>query len=136
MSGDTSRCYTNRPSIRADWSLETDESRRSWEKFRNFPNNSAISSSYACGPFRLDAQGETLFRARFRAGEPVALSHRVVALLRIFIDRAGGPVSKDAPIKAAWPGLAVKDSNLTVKICSASFSRGIRRKKLDCDADP
>ena len=97
-----------------------------------FPNNSAIPSSYACGPFRLGAQGETLFRAR----EPVALSHRAVTLLRIFIDRAGGPVSKDAPIKAAWPGLAVKDSNLTVKICSASFPRGIRRKKLDCDADP
>jgi DNA-binding winged helix-turn-helix (wHTH) protein len=42
----------------------------------------------------------------------------VVALLRIFIDRAGGPVSKDAPIKAAWPGLAVKDSNLMVQIAA------------------
>jgi len=48
----------------------------------------------------------------------VALSHRVVALLRIFIDRAGGPVSKDAPIKAAWPDLAVKDSDLTVQIAA------------------
>jgi DNA-binding response OmpR family regulator len=49
----------------------------------------AIPASYAFGPFRLDAQGETLFRGT----EPVALSHRAVALLRILIDR-GGPSHK------------------------------------------
>jgi len=51
----------------------------------------AIPTVYAFGPFRLDEQGDALFRD----GEPVALSHRAVALLRILIDRAGVPVSKD-----------------------------------------
>ena len=32
--------------------------------------------------------------------------------------RAGSPVSKDALIEAAWPGLAVEDSNLTVQIAA------------------
>jgi DNA-binding winged helix-turn-helix (wHTH) protein len=75
---------------------------------KSFPNRSAkaIPASYAFGPFRLDVQGETLFRGT----EPVALRHRAVALLRILIDRAGAPVSKDALMEAAWPGLAVEDA--------------------------
>jgi DNA-binding winged helix-turn-helix (wHTH) protein/predicted ATPase len=74
----------------------------------------AIPANYAFGPFRLDAQGEFLFRG----AERVALSHRAVALLRILIERAGAPVSKDALMQAAWPGLAVEDSNLTVQIAA------------------
>jgi len=65
-------------------------------------------------------EGETLFRD----GEPVALSHRAVALLRILIDRAGAPVSKDALMEAAWPGLAVEDSNLTVQIAALRRALG------------
>ena len=57
----------------------------------------AIPTIYEFGPFRLDAQGETLFRG----AERVALSHRGVALLRILIDRAGAPVSKDELMEAA-----------------------------------
>jgi adenylate cyclase len=41
-----------------------------------------------------------------------------VALLGILIDRAGEPVTKDALVKAAWPGLAVENSNLTVQIAA------------------
>jgi adenylate cyclase len=74
----------------------------------------AIPTIYEFGPFRLDTQGETLFKGT----EPVALSHRAVALLRMLVDRAGATVIKDALIKAAWPGLAVEDSNLTVQIAA------------------
>ena len=81
----------------------------------------AIPTIYEFGPFRLDAQGETLFRGT----EPVALSHRALALLRILIDRAGAPVSKDAPMEAAWPGLAVEDSNLTVQIAALRRALGM-----------
>jgi DNA-binding winged helix-turn-helix (wHTH) protein len=49
-----------------------------------------------------------------------------VALLRILVDRAGVPVSKDALIAAAWPGLAVEDSNLTVQI--AALRRVLREE--------
>src|SRR5215475_12947470 len=79
-----------------------------------------IPANYAFGPFRLDALGETLFRGT----EPVALSQRAVALLRMLVDRAGAPVTKDALIKAAWPDLAVEDSNLTVQI--AALRRALR----------
>ena len=70
--------------------------------------------NYAFGPFCLDVQGETLFRGT----EPIALSHRAVALLRILIDRARAPVSKDTLMEAAWPGLTVEESNLTVQIAA------------------
>jgi len=59
-------------------------------------------------------QSETLFRD----SEPVALSKRAVALLRALIERAGAPVSKDTLIDAAWSGLAVEESNLTVQIAA------------------
>jgi TolB-like protein len=69
---------------------------------------------HAFGPFRLDAEAEILFRD----GEPVPLGRRAVALLRVLVERSGTPVSKDALIEAAWSGLAVEDSNLTVQIAA------------------
>jgi DNA-binding winged helix-turn-helix (wHTH) protein len=75
---------------------------------------------YAFGPFRLNVQGETLFRDT----EPVALSIRAVALLRILVERAGALVSNDELIEAVWPGLAVEDSNLTVQIATLRRALG------------
>ncbi len=69
-------------------------------------------TTYALGPFRLDTLGGVLLRG----GEPVALGQRAVALLRALVGRPGALVSKDALIEAAWPGLAVEDSNLAVQI--------------------
>jgi TolB-like protein len=66
------------------------------------------------GPFRLDPEAKILFRG----AEPTALGQRAVALLRRLLERAGAPVSKNALIEAAWPGLAIEDSNLTVQIAS------------------
>ena len=54
----------------------------------------------------------------FRGAEPVALGQRAVALLRVLVVQPGAPVSKDALIEAAWPGLAVEESNLTVQIAA------------------
>jgi TolB-like protein len=62
----------------------------------------------------LDGEAEILFRG----AEPVGLGKRSVALLRVLVQRAGSPVSKDALIEAAWPGLAVEESNLTVQIAA------------------
>jgi TolB-like protein len=69
---------------------------------------------YEFGAFRLDADAEILFRG----AEPIVLGQRAVALLRLLLERAGAPVSKDALIEAAWPGLAIEDSNLTVQIAA------------------
>jgi adenylate cyclase len=71
-----------------------------------------MPTSYFFGPFRLDTAAEILFREE----QPLPLGRRALALLRALIDRPGVPVSKDALIDAAWPGLAVEESNLTVQI--------------------
>ena len=73
-----------------------------------------MATIHEFGPFRLDAAAEILFRG----AEPIGLGQRAVALLRLLLDRAGEPVSKDALIEAAWPGLAIEDSNLTVQIAA------------------
>jgi TolB-like protein/Flp pilus assembly protein TadD len=69
---------------------------------------------YRFGPFRLDTGAELLFRG----AEPMALGQRAVALLRVLVEAAGTPVSKDDLIEAAWPGLTVEESNLTVQIAA------------------
>ena len=66
------------------------------------------------GPFLLDQAAEMLFRGT----EPIALGQRAVALLRLLLEQAGAPVSKQALIDAAWPNLAVEESNLTVQIAA------------------
>ncbi|MFB9269735.1 winged helix-turn-helix domain-containing tetratricopeptide repeat protein [Bradyrhizobium erythrophlei] len=73
-----------------------------------------MATIHKFGPFRLDADAEILF---FGA-EPTALGKRAVALLRLLLVRAGQPVSKDALIETAWPGLAIEDGNLTVQIAA------------------
>jgi DNA-binding winged helix-turn-helix (wHTH) protein len=40
------------------------------------------------------------------------------ALLRLLLQNAGVPVSKDALIEFGWGGLAVSDNNLTVQIAA------------------
>jgi TolB-like protein len=69
---------------------------------------------YALGPFRLDVETEILLRN----GEPLPVGKRAVALLRVLVERAGMPVSKDALLEAAWAGLVVEESNLPVQIAA------------------
>jgi len=66
------------------------------------------------GPFRLDADAGLLFHG----AEPTPLGRRAVALLVLLTGRAGAPISKEALIEAAWPGLVIEDSNLTVQIAA------------------
>ena len=73
-----------------------------------------MAVSHILGPFRLDAETDTLFRG----GDPVSLGHRAVALLRVLVERRGVPVSKDALMEAAWAGLTVEESNLAVQIAA------------------
>src|SRR5262249_2026470 len=54
----------------------------------------------------------------FHGADPTVLGQRAVVLLRLLLERAGAPVSKDALFEAAWPGLAIEDANLTVQIAA------------------
>ncbi len=69
---------------------------------------------YKFGPFRLDPEAGILSYG----SEPIMLGQRSVALLRLLLDLAGAPVSKDALIEAGWGGRAVADNNLTVQIAA------------------
>src|SRR5579863_2008776 len=69
---------------------------------------------HAFGPFRLDSEAEILLRG----SEALPPGRRAVALLRALVERSGTPVSKAALIEAAWPGLAIEDSNLTVQMAA------------------
>jgi TolB-like protein len=73
-----------------------------------------MAGSYSFGSFRLDPEAEILFSG----AEPVQLGRRAVALLHALVVRPGVPLSKDALIEAAWPGLVVEESNLTVQIAA------------------
>lgn len=72
------------------------------------------STIYRFGSFALDSEAGVLLRGV----APTLLGQRAIALLRLLLDRAASPVSKDALIEAAWPGLAIEDSNLTVQIAA------------------
>ncbi|MCK1625926.1 winged helix-turn-helix domain-containing protein [Bradyrhizobium sp. 160] len=71
-------------------------------------------ATYRFGSFSLDVETGALLCQ----GIPSLLGQRGTALLRLLLERAAVPVSKDALIEAAWPGLAVEDSNLTVQIAA------------------
>lgn len=73
-----------------------------------------MSGTYRFGRFALDTAAGMLFDG----SEPALLGQRGVALLRMLLEHAASPVGKDALIEAAWPGLAVEDSNLTVQIAA------------------
>lgn len=70
--------------------------------------------TYRFGSFALDADTGALLCD----GEPSLLGQRGAALLRLLLERAPSPVGKNALIEAAWPGLAVEDSNLSVQIAA------------------
>ena len=73
-----------------------------------------MAKTFEFGPFRLDTDAEILFSG----ARPIVLGQRAVALLRLLLEQADAPVSKDALFEAAWPGLAVEDSNLTVQVAA------------------
>jgi len=79
-----------------------------------------MAAVYTFGPFRLDISSEILFRG----ADPVPVGRRAVGVLRALVEHLGAPVSKDALMQAAWPGLAVEEANLTVQIAALRRALG------------
>ena len=71
-------------------------------------------ATLAIGSFRLDVDTATLFRGN----DPLPVGRRAVALLSALAKRQGLVVSKDELIQAAWSGLVVEESNLSVQIAA------------------
>lgn len=67
--------------------------------------------------FRLDRRGGVLYRSgQGDVGVPVELGPRAAALLGLLAARQGEVVSKDAIMKAVWPGRVVEDANLNMQV--------------------
>ena len=67
---------------------------------------------YDIGPFRLDSAAGVLTKA----GVPMALGARAVAVLTTLVKRTNEYVPKGSIMDAAWPGVVVEESNLAVQI--------------------
>ena len=68
----------------------------------------------AFGPFVLDpARGGLL-----RDGRPVPVNHKGIRLLATLLRTPGEAVDKATLMDAAWPGMAVEESNLSVQIAA------------------
>ena len=71
-----------------------------------------MAKRFAFGPFLLDTARGTLTRD----GAALAVGQRGLRILQALLDAAGEPVSKQALLRSAWPGLVVEDSNLSVQV--------------------
>jgi TolB-like protein len=69
---------------------------------------------YAFGPFAFDADHGSLTRD----GITIAIGGRGLALLKVLLTAGGEVVSKAVLMDAAWPGLVVEESNLSVQIAA------------------
>jgi TolB-like protein len=66
------------------------------------------------GSFTLDMDRGSLLRD----GRPVAISSKGMLLLAALVGSAGAPVGKAQLMEAAWPGMAIEESNLSVQIAA------------------
>ena len=57
-------------------------------------------------------------------GEPVAIGRRGFAILEVLLSHGGEVVSKEALLDAAWPGITVEESNLSVQIAALRKALG------------
>ena len=67
------------------------------------------AESFRFGPFTLDTGAYRLLRD----GDPVALSPKIIDLLRYLVSRPSALVTKDELFKVLWPDVAVTDNALT-----------------------
>jgi len=73
-----------------------------------------LERRFVFGPFVLDSGRGTLLRD----GAPVPIGHRAMALLRALVEADGRVLTKAALMDAAWPGLVVEESNLSVQVAA------------------
>ena len=92
-------------------------SQSSWEKLGRLRSSGKLmpmGKSLLFGPFRLNPETGMLSGAL----GPIPLGVRGSALVRALVEARGTVVSKNALMDAAWPGMAVEESNLTVQIAA------------------
>ena len=73
-----------------------------------------MSRSFTFGPFVLDLERGALIRE----GRPVAVGHKGLLLLNALVQQPGRVITKSELMQAAWPDVAVEESNLSVQIAA------------------
>lgn len=63
-------------------------------------------------------------RQLLRDGQPLALGARAMDVLGCLVERRGSTVTKDELLAAAWPGLVVEESNLSVQVSALRKALG------------
>jgi DNA-binding winged helix-turn-helix (wHTH) protein len=71
-----------------------------------------VSVVYELGPFRLDPNAGVLTRA----GSPMALGARAVAVLTALVKLPNQYVAKTSLLDTAWPGVVVEENSLAAQI--------------------
>jgi DNA-binding winged helix-turn-helix (wHTH) protein len=71
--------------------------------------DSVAKELYEFGPFRVDPEKETLFRA----GESVPLTPKTFQILLVLIRNSNEVVTKDDLLKTVWPDTFVEEANLS-----------------------
>jgi TolB-like protein/DNA-binding winged helix-turn-helix (wHTH) protein len=84
------------------------------------PHHHEMVQRRTFGPFELDPEGSALLRD----GAFVPIGRRGMAILEILMESGGAPVSKDALLDHAWPGVFVEESNLSVQIAALRKALG------------
>src|SRR5689334_10755739 len=65
-----------------------------------------------------------------RAGRPVPINHYGYLLLEALLQAGGEPVSKEALMERAWPGVVVEEGNLTVQMSTLRRQLGAGAEAL------
>lgn len=77
-------------------------------------------SRLSFGPFQIDLEAQLVLRG----GEPLAVGARGVRLLGALLGRPGEVLTKAVLMDAAWPGMAVEESNLSVQVAALRKALG------------
>jgi adenylate cyclase len=77
-------------------------------------------SDLTFGPFRLDGSKGTLLRE----GELLSVGQRGIRLMEALLQRPGEVVTKAELMDAAWPDMAIEESNLSVQIAQLRKALG------------
>ena len=82
--------------------------------------------------FRLDRRGGILYRLDQAVAAPVVLGSRALSLLGLLAGRQGEVLSKDAIMRAVWPGRVVEEANLNVQISKLRHILDHHREEGSC----
>jgi TolB-like protein/DNA-binding winged helix-turn-helix (wHTH) protein/Tfp pilus assembly protein PilF len=100
------------PSPAKPTSTPESESSKNSESFLKSMNPNESEGFYEFGPFRLHCHPPVLLRD----GNIVPLTPKVLETLKVLVENAGRPLSKEELVRAIWPDTFVEESNLAQNV--------------------